>query len=528
MCPEAILTKGSRRHPRIHRLRLARKLLPYKQLRNATPMLRRGKAQIHTSGSDRAKLTAPRTRYFRQRPKAKRMRIRPQTRATATPTSHRARPGQAPLQRQSVSSVASAQRRRPSALVVVAILLIVLGLGRAHELFAFTAAIPVGKLLLPIGMLLLVIQPDVRSRLAPLANRQGRFFWLFLFSMFLSVPFSIWKGGSATILKDFVISQVPYVIILVGAAHSDEEFEWLVSSIPFAVIIFGLVVVLGGGRYVEGRVYASSTYDPNDIALMAAVTIPFSLRLILRQGFGSRVLGIAGIGSALALVLRSGSRGGMLAVSAVVLAHLFMFRRSIPRRLKLALVGAIVVAVALAPGVFMERLASLGQVSGDYNVTASSGRIEIWKRGIGLFVNDPLTGVGLGQYRDAEAAVGQALVAPGEGFAGHTAHNSYLLAAAELGILGIIGYLGLLLPILPLARKARQCVRVDRTLLVIAGIGETLAIGIVGLLVGGFFLSATYGPVSLTLAAFGISFTTLANRRLDRLPATSKQPATRK
>jgi O-antigen ligase len=402
-------------------------------------------------------------------------------------------------------------------------LLILVSVGRAHELFQATASLPVGKLLLPIGVFLLLTQQGIQKCLAALDTKQGKFFGLFLFAMIASVPFSIWRGGSTIALKDFVIAQVPYVVILVCAAHSDEEFEWLLWSYTLAVIVFGLVVVFGGGRYSEGRVYASSTYDPNDIALMAAISIPYAVHLLLKRTLVSRVWGVAGLGSALALVLRSGSRGGAVAVGAVLLAYLVMFRRSLPRRMKLALLGAVALAVVVAPGVFLERVASLGNVSDDYNITSPTGRIEIWRRGIGLFLSHPLTGVGLGQFINAEAQVGQEEVAQGEGFRGSTAHNSFLLPAAELGLPGIIGFLGLFLPILPLAVKMRRSAHIDRRLAKVAVQGETLAVAVVCFLTGGFFLSATYGPVAMTLAAFGMSYSAISRNKANASFASPKQ-----
>jgi O-antigen ligase len=405
-----------------------------------------------------------------------------------------------------MTPVVQTGRGRFTALVGMAIMLILVSFGRAHELFGPTAVIPVGKIMLPVGILLLASRPNFPRRIAALGTTQGRFFLLFLAAMVASVPFSLWIGGSVQELMNFAMAQLPYVVILIGTGYSEDEIDWLLRGVVLSVVLFAGVIVTGGGSAEEGRVIAGSTYDSNEIAMMAAVSIPFSLRLVTSKAKLWRGMGLAGLGSALLLVLQSGSRGGALAVSAVVLSYLSLFRKAISGGMKAALVAAICIGLALAPGLFLSRLASLGSISQDYNVTDEVGRIEIWRRGIGYFLHHPLTGVGLGQFNAAEGQSGTALVAAGEGFKWSTAHNSFILPAAELGLPGIIGFLGLFLPIFPLAHRMRRQARLDTRSASWAGLGETLAVATIGFLVAGFFLSGTYEPVAMTLAALLISY----------------------
>jgi O-antigen ligase len=401
----------------------------------------------------------------------------------------------------------------PTPLVGVAVLLVLVSFGRAHELFGPTAALPVGKVLMPIGALLLITRPDFRKRMSGLATTQGRSFQLFLFAMVASIPFSLWPGGSVRELMDFAMAKLPYVLILIGTASSEEELDWLLRAVVTAIVLFGIVSLTGGGTFVEGRLLASSTYDPNDIALMAAVSIPLSLHLVRQETGGWRALGLAGMASALILVLETGSRGGALGVGAVALTYLILFRRTLSGRMKAVMVAAILLAVLFAPSVFIERMSSLKSVSQDYNVTETTGRVEIWKRGVGYFLHRPLTGVGVGQFNSAEGQSGVGLVAAGEGFKWSTAHNSFILAAAELGLPGIVGFLGLFLPIFPLVRGLRDRSRSDPTLVSLTLLGEALAVATIAFFVAGFFLSATYQPPALTLAALGMAFSSIVKRR---------------
>jgi O-antigen ligase len=397
-------------------------------------------------------------------------------------------------------------------LLGLTILLIVLSYGRAHELLASTASLPVGKVLSPICLFLLATRPDFKTRLTSLKSPQGRFLGLFLFAAIISVPMSLWIGGSVMELKDFALAKLPYLVILFGAAKTEGDLDWLLRAVVIAVIFFGAVIMTGGGTATEGRAYAGDTYDPNDIAMIAAVSLPFALRLILDRSFLWKGVGFVGLSAALMLVLQTGSRGGMLAVGAIVLGYLLLLRQSLPGRMKFLLIAGIGIGLALAPGAFLQRMKTLGDLGSDYNTYDPLGRMEIWKRGMGYFASRPLTGVGIGQFSAAEGESLRLHAMPGEPMKWSTAHNSFVLAAAELGIFGIVGFLGLFLPIFPLVRKVRRSARADRSRTSLASQGEAIAIGTIGFLVAGFFLSATYGPAALTLAAFGIAYAGIVKR----------------
>jgi O-antigen ligase len=161
----------------------------------------------------------------------------------------------------------------------------------------------------------------------------------------------------------------------------------------------------------------------------------------------------------------------------------------------------------LAPPVFWQRLSSLGGLSTDYNMTSDGGRIQIWKRGMATLAAHPIVGVGGGQF-----AASDGMAATREGSddrSWHTAHNSVLQIAVELGVVGLIGFLGLHLPTLRAARRARLLSRAGILDPAVATVGEALFLSIVGFYVGGMFLSAADSYASFTLGALGMAFTAM-------------------
>src|SRR5678815_3555338 len=83
----------------------------------------------------------------------------------------------------------------------------------------------------------------------------------------------------------------------------------------------------------------------------------------------------------------------------------------------------------------------------DYNRTDETGRVQIWKRGIGYMLSNPLLGVGAGNFPAAEG-----LLSPfaqrqqfGVGVRWSAAHNTLVQVGAELGVVGLVLFVALVL-----------------------------------------------------------------------------------
>jgi O-antigen ligase len=76
---------------------------------------------------------------------------------------------------------------------------------------------------------------------------------------------------------------------------------------------------------------------------------------------------------------------------------------------------------------------SLTNLDQDYNNTEPTGRKAVWERGRGYIRQNPLVGVGVGNFPIAE---GQTLDEAQQHGKWSTAHNAYIQAYAELGLPG--------------------------------------------------------------------------------------------
>lgn len=165
------------------------------------------------------------------------------------------------------------------------------------------------------------------------------------------------------------------------------------------------------GTYsMEERVrYRGELQDPNEVSLLVSAGALSLLIAFLRRkdGMFTRLLCVVAIGFAIGTIYLSKSRGGQV-------AGLLVFFFYLVRRFGLI---AFVPAGLMALPVMM-----LGGRSGAAADASTQQRYEAWATGFNLFKRSPVFGVGQGQFTDHHYL---------------TAHNSFVLAAAELGVIGL-------------------------------------------------------------------------------------------
>src|SRR5207245_2469273 len=101
-----------------------------------------------------------------------------------------------------------------------------------------------------------------------------------------------------------------------------------------------------------------------------------------------------GLGVLATAFVRSGSRGGFLAIVAV---SLFVFFGYTTIRTQWRVLGMVVIAavfVATASDRYWTQMRTIVSPEQDYNLTSETGRLQLWRRGIGYMFKHPVLGVG--------------------------------------------------------------------------------------------------------------------------------------
>jgi O-antigen ligase len=296
------------------------------------------------------------------------------------------------------------------------------------------------------------------------------------------------------------------LLLFVISATAWCDRSTLKLSLAVLVISHSIVsaaLVSGAAQAVVGRAYVGTAFDPNESAMQLLVVIPFALYLAGRGGMWRAI----GWGSTLLLVVgvvRTGSRGGFVGLAALALWMIVHVR---PMRRRVMLTAGVAVAALMvmltASSATKERFASILHPTEDYNYTYREGRMQVWRRGIGYMMRRPFLGVGIQGFPVAEGVM-SGKKNEGSGIKYSAAHNMFVQIGAELGVLGLLVFVRMAWAaqagcrrMLRLARRLRVT---DEVHLAEAALGAFVA-----WLVGGFFLSVAYAPITFFVIAVCIA-----------------------
>ena len=251
----------------------------------------------------------------------------------------------------------------------------------------------------------------------------------------LTAPFSIWIGGSIAVFTDLYVKVILVYLLAVNVIDSPDRLERLSWVLILSVGYIGFRAVLDYARGVNliangTRVMGSVggiMENPNDLALNMVAFLPLAVVTAMRPGAAFRRLVAAGCAlSMLGAVVASGSRGGFLGLIAMVVV---LAAFAIRQRPGLVITGALVVLCALPvlPASYWRRIESITDPSKDDFETRES-RKTLFSESYEAFVENPLTGVGAGEFKDWNP---QKRVE-----AWRETHNVWLQVASELGIFG--------------------------------------------------------------------------------------------
>jgi O-antigen ligase len=396
-------------------------------------------------------------------------------------------------------------RRTPALLVGVATLTLFF-VAQILQLFPALEGLQVAKLTaLLVVILFLASREGLASRVGILAVPQLRYIIGVLLLALATVPFSVWPSSSLSYITDVFIKNIVFVYLLVQAVRTDHAARLVAGALIAGCSAIVIAMLTGFGPLVtyerEARVSVGGTYDPNDLALLFVVALPFAFFMLKGSGAITRLLLISAIALILLGIVSTGSRGGFLALLAV--GGLILLRSSRQaRKYALVTVGVgVVLFVFAAPPAYWERIGTILNYEEDYNMTDKGGRMMIWQTGLDMIIARPLTGVGISSFPIAHVKFSpyKLMASP---------HNTIIQITAELGIGGLILFTLIVFSSLRVARAARkEALREEacqeepcRDLLWLASAVE---VSLSGFLVGAFFLTHAYSPIFCFLA--GIS-----------------------
>jgi O-antigen ligase len=386
--------------------------------------------------------------------------------------------------------------------------------GRIHELFPILSALKPALLATIIAIALYLLQQRGQRRIALLRSRISDCLIGLLLWAALSVPTALNQGVAFHSWTD-LLRTIVMCFVLAGSVRRPRDVERLILVYYVSTVIYTLVVLsrfeLGPDNWRLGRLYY---YDANDFATLIVTAMPFGLYFVLgKRHLALRLLSLAGLAVMAVAQIRSGSRGGFVALLAVVAFVLLRFT-TVPARARMAgLLLILTIAFGAASDQYWTQMQTLIHPKADYNMTSDAGRMRIWKRGLGYMAARPITGVGLYNFQVAEGTISPLakLGERGRGVRWGAAHNSFIQVGAELGVLGLLLYVAWLAnAFASLRRTANRALRSGEPARDVPRLAQTLMASLFGFVVGSFFLSLAYSDMLYTLAGLSLALSKTA------------------
>lgn len=256
----------------------------------------------------------------------------------------------------------------------------------------------------------------------------------------LTVPFSLWPGGSVAYLLDLFFKTLIVFALLANVINNLDRLRgicWLLVMLAVPLALTTVMNFLGGNNIAgSSRVvgYAAAlTENPNDMALMLNLILPFAIALFLvSTSAGVRLLFGALVGLLVVAILLTFSRSGFLALGVVLLCWLWKLRNRKEWMWGPAMLLVLLMAVPLLPVGYSDRIGSIVSIEQDSSGSAQI-RMSDMKAALKLGLAHPMLGAGIGMNA---LAMNEA-----RGATWTEIHNVYLQYLIELGVPGLLLFL---------------------------------------------------------------------------------------
>jgi len=392
---------------------------------------------------------------------------------------------------------------------------VLVAVGRVHQLFPIIGVIRPAALMGGLAILLFFSDRRQIRRLHHVIGPTTWFVVALLVWMTLSMTGAIVLSTSFDLVVGNFSKTFLMFLVIAASVRGIRDIERVAITYLVAATTYALVVLarfdLGEGE--EWRLGDLYYYDANDFATFAVTAMPLAL-FVLHQGRAGyqRLLGAVALGVLTLAFVWTGSRGGFIALLAVV-AFINSRYRAIPLRWRVGATALVaVVVLATASERYWTQMGSIMSES-DYNRSDEAGRMQIWKRGVGYMLRFPVFGVGPDNFGAAEGRL--SIFAEreqfGRGVRWNAAHNSYVQVGAELGVPGLVMFVCMLVSVfVALRRSAWQ--------LAAGGsrtgpeLTQAITASLTAFVVGAFFLSLAYSEILFTLMALAVALHKVANR----------------
>jgi len=333
----------------------------------------------------------------------------------------------------------------------------------------------------------------------------------YLFWFFVSYLFAVRSEFALQPLVDFSKWVVIYFMLTNTINDRKRLYIFLIAFLllNFKYTQFAVRIWAQNGFYSDprglnagGGIGSGFFNNPNDFGAAITSMAGLSFYMIrsdakkLFNWFKMRWFHIALMITIPLAVLATSSRGAALALGVASLGIWYKGKRKF-----IGIAGLIIAAILFILLIPEDNWTRFQSINTEQDSTGQT-RLELWRAGIRMANDYPLTGVGpdnyayVNEYRygadDAERTIAQ--------------HNVFIQAASELGYPGLILFVAMIIGCFYNQRKARQILKekdIDDPFLY--GLSHGLDICLIGFAVNGMFITVLYYPFFWMLLILSVS-----------------------
>ena len=259
--------------------------------------------------------------------------------------------------------------------------------------------------------------------------------------LYLASTLLFFRGGeSTTVVKDIALA-LAVALMATCRIYTQAErrivcYAWLLVGVICMALCFSSNETIYGDRTTI--IVLGSEEDPNFFCIYFIFPVLFAMEQLVKKT-RLRYLALPYLALIFYAILRTGSRGGLLAVLAGVAAYIMLVVKNPKTKIKIIVAALVVVVVVifvvlpLLPEALKERY-SLASIQED----KGSGRFDIWSFLVSYVFSDAAAlvhGFGVTSTIDIMTEFG---------FLNTYAHNQWIQALFDQGLIGLLLYTGLL------------------------------------------------------------------------------------
>ncbi len=360
--------------------------------------------------------------------------------------------------------------------------------------------------------------------------------------MLICTPFSVWRGGSVELLRETWSKSLMAGFIVAALVQTSAQSLRIMKTLAFAFLAAGALGLIVG-ESMDGRLMLAvgSYSNPNDYAvaiIYGCVTWYFMMHSP-RHSFFLKVFSAGVILFLLFMLLKTGSRGAMIAACLTFVPVFARYRASTKLVVAIALPSILAIGlVALPPEMRSRYLTFFSSESIEKAKTveeqefliraqgSSQQRLQLAKDAILLTFQNPIFGVGPGMYSAAQNDLSIARSQPKGAWLG--THNTYLEVSSETGFPGFIIYMACLLVCWRDLRRLERATaaRRDPQAQEVQTLAFTMRLLLLSSLIFFFFEHIPFSPFVPVITCWIAAFSRAASNEMQ-LQAGLERPAPR-